>query len=80
VRSLGVEMLLVPDTSTAAEHAMQSGFIIAERRPSFQAYTMSCGAGLHITWRISPSVGPLALDLDGGNRAGSGFPIYQPSS
>jgi phosphatidate phosphatase APP1 len=30
VRSQGVEMLLVPDTSTAAEHATQSGFIVAE--------------------------------------------------
>ncbi len=30
VRSLGVELVLVPDTSTAAEHAAQSGFIVAE--------------------------------------------------
>ena len=33
VRSLGVEMLLVPDTSTAAEHATQRGFILSGCRP-----------------------------------------------
>jgi len=30
VRSLGAEMLLVPDTATAAEHAAQEGFIAPE--------------------------------------------------
>ena len=47
---------------------------------SFRAYAMSCGAGLHITCRRSPSVCLLALDLGGANRARSGFPVYEPSS
>jgi phosphatidate phosphatase APP1 len=33
VQCLGIEMLLVSDTSTAAEHATQSGFILDECRP-----------------------------------------------
>jgi phosphatidate phosphatase APP1 len=33
VRSLGVEMMLVPDTTTAAEHAAQNDLIPAEYRP-----------------------------------------------
>lgn len=37
IRTSKVEMLLVPDTSTAAEHAVQHGFITADALPDIRA-------------------------------------------